>query len=128
MSGPRIATTAERPAPVPGGIPAGPIGVIARAEARREVAARGSAAAEEAQADLVPPVRELAPQGLAAIVDAAFGPVRLPGLMPLADALEAAAARMEMLASVDPALAEVAGAVVADERRKILRYLDLRDR
>ncbi|MEM9341907.1 MAG: hypothetical protein AAGA87_02565 [Pseudomonadota bacterium] len=78
--------------------------------------------------DLVEPSRPLAPQGMAGLVDEALGSVKLPTLLELANALEDMAGYTSRLADIDPAMAEVAQAVLSDEQAKVLRYVDLRDR
>lgn len=111
------------------GAPAGldPIARIARAE-RDSIARAGSDRIVETGApELQPPTRPLAPAGLARTVDRALGRVVLPTLLELADALDDAAAVLVGDARLEPGLRDVIGAVLDDERHKVLRYVDLRD-
>lgn len=110
---------------VEGGNGPEPIVWIARADAAR--AALVAPAELALDPDLQPVPRPLAPQGLAAVVDRALGPVDLPRLLDLAEALEAARiAAAPSTFEIDPALADVVDAVLADEAAKVMRYLDLR--
>lgn len=102
-----------------------PIEIIARAEAERAVKPADPGREPDTDPDLVPPVRSLAPQGLAAVVDSALGSVRLPALIDLYAALDDARVRAE--ADLDPTLGSVVTAVLEEEQAKILRYLDLRN-
>ena len=109
-----------------GGRPTDPIQIIAAAE--RERAAAQGAPAPDASPDLAPPSRPLAPQGMAGLLDHALGPVRLPTLLELAEALELARVELDLSSEMELEMAEVVTAVLEDERAKVLRYLDLRDR
>ena len=109
-----------------------PIATIARQERlTRDVAfdraTIGDRDAED-RPDLVPAAAALAPQGLSGLVERALGRMTPPGLLELANALEDLQGHVSALADVDPALAEVTASVLADEQRKVLRYVDLRDR
>ena len=102
-----------------------PIEIIARADAERAIKPNDQRRDVEGDPDLVPPVRTYAPQGLAAVVDSALGPVRLPALIDLYAALDDARVRAD--AELDPTLGSVVTAVLEEEQAKILRYLDLRN-
>jgi len=78
--------------------------------------------------DLQNPSHPLAPMGLAAKLDDAIGNVRLPKLLELADALEHSLAEIDATSDLDPEMSTVVLAVLSDEKRKVLRYLDLRDK
>lgn len=110
-----------------GDITTDPIAAIARAERAGKADALLQPQVVDGGPDLVEPSRQLAPQGLAGTVDRALGSVRLPTLLELANALDDLSAHVESLADIDPALSEVAGMVLQDEQRKVMRYLDLRD-
>lgn len=125
---------AERPsgldgrlAPAPARAPArtDPIALIDAVE--RGEAVPGLAPVDHGP-DLQPPSRPLAPRGLAGVLDAALGPVELPGLVELADVLARAEAEVARDPAIEPGLGEVIVAVLGDERRKVTRYLDLRGR
>ena len=105
-----------------------PIARIAQAErlSAEEVAAR--APVIDTGPDLVEPSRPLAPQGLSAVLDGALGAVKLPTLLELANALDDLSAQAELMSDIDPAMTEVVSAVLDDEQRKVLRYLDLREK
>lgn len=113
----------------PVGSPSGadPIARIARAE--REAFVRGPTdrVVPADTPEVQPPTRPLAPVGLARTVDRALGRIALPTLLELTDALEDAAAVLSDEPRLEPALRDVIDAVLADERRKVLRYVDLRD-
>jgi hypothetical protein len=106
---------------------ADPIAAIARAERAGRADPVTQPQIVDGGPDLVEPSRQLAPQGLSGAVDRALGSVHLPTLLELANALEDLSAHVESLADIDPALSEVAGMVLQDEQRKVMRYLDLRD-
>jgi len=57
-----------------------------------------------------------------------MGPVNLPTLLELVDALDDVAQHANAMNDIDPAMSEVALAVLTDEQAKVMRYLDLRDR
>jgi delta 1-pyrroline-5-carboxylate dehydrogenase len=78
--------------------------------------------------DLVEPSRPFAAQGLSGTVERAMGPVALPTLLELVDALDDVAQHASAMNDIDPAMSEVALAVLSDEQAKVMRYLDLRDR
>lgn len=117
----------RRLAPIGAEISADPIGAIARAERQRLSDNPASTQAFDAGPDLVEPSRLLAPQGMAGAVDRALGSVKLPTLLELANALDDISGHVDALAEIDPGMAEVASAVLGDEQRKVMRYLDLRD-
>lgn len=108
------------------GRPADPIQIIAAAE--RDRAQAQAVPSTDPAPDLVPPSRPLAPQGMAGLLDQALGPVRLPTLLELAEALELARVELDLAQGMDSEMAETVAAVLDDERAKVLRYLDLRDR
>ena len=106
-----------------------PVRTIAEADFQsRALAGSPDVAILDGGPDLVEPSRPLAPQGMAGLVDEALGAVKLPTLLELANALDEMAGYTARLADIDPAMAEVAQAVLADEQAKVLRYVDLRDK
>lgn len=113
--------------PVSADLKTDPIAQIARAD-RIEGEAVGQVPAFDPGPELVEPSRPLAPKGMAAVVDAALGPVKLPTLIDLADALDDLSSQADLMSDIDPAMTEVVQAVLADEQRKVLRYLDLREK
>jgi hypothetical protein len=78
--------------------------------------------------DLVEPSRPLAAQGLASKVEQAMGPIALPTLLELVDALDDVAQHANAMDDIDNGMSEIARAVLADEQAKVMRYIDLRDR
>ena len=114
--------------PVRGEFTQDPISAIARAEKAARVGDDQTAPMVfDTGPDLVDPSRPLAPQGLASVVDQALGQVQLPTLLELANALDDISDSADAMAEIDPAMSSVAKAVIEDEQRKIMRYLDLRD-
>ncbi|MEM8693433.1 MAG: hypothetical protein AAGG57_16300 [Pseudomonadota bacterium] len=113
--------------PVGADLSSDPIARIARAEQARADASP-QAQIFDSGPDLVEPSRPLAPQGLSAVVDASLGSVKLPTLLELANALDDVGQHAGLLAEIDPAMSEIVTAVLDDEQRKVLRYVDLRDK
>lgn len=107
---------------------AGPIDRIAEADRNRVDAVRPEGANEFDAPELQPPSRPLAPQGLAGAVDRALGRVELPTLLELANALDEASEALAQDDRIEPAMRELLSAVLTDEQRKVMRYLDVRDK
>jgi hypothetical protein len=102
--------------------------MIARAELARSSRSHEPRAVDE-QPDLVPASGLNRPKGLAAVIDTALGPVDLPALFELQSALASVEERLRASGDAGPLpeLNDVVVAVLAEERDKISRYIDVRD-
>lgn len=113
--------------PGPGQSSIDPIEAIARADRQTQAGTAPLRASVDQGPDLVEPSRPFAPQGLASTVEQALGPVKLPTLLELVDALDDVAHHAGAMDDIDSGISEVARAVLDDEQRKVMRYLELRD-
>lgn len=103
----------------------GPIDVIALADRKRQAAAGSLVDFAGIEEPDLQPAQAAPPVGLRGLLDSTLSGVRLPTLLELASALEQAEAEIRGSGAVEPGMSGIAADVLADEQRKLMRYLDL---